>query len=249
MASNRSMVMNGWAIHADEKSVSFREAIKSIVQGTEWWTNKDLPQYPNVFGEDMFPYIGEKRRTAIDVGASYGFVCDALCQLFENVVAFEVDRETRSFLKMNMQSYDNLTVYTGAGRRKEKVKVWRTKNFSGHTTTLPITNLPKSSYSYSAQLIPIDSLNITDLDFMKVDVEGAEIDVLRGARETLIHNDPVLIVEFSPRQIAWDPVRELPCYYPGNEDEVLNFLEPLGYEMVNVSLPLLDAVFKKRSSK
>lgn len=236
---------NGWKIHSDEKSISFRSTVKSIVQGTEWWTNKDLPEFASIFGEHMLPHIGENRRTAIDVGASYGFVCDALCQLFQNVVAFEVDPSTRSFLKMNMQSYENLMVYAGAGRRNERVKVWRTNRFSGHTTTLPLIEIHnRKTYSYAARLTPIDSLNITDLDFLKIDVEGAEIDVLRGARETLIHNDPVLIVEFTPRCVRWDPARKLPCYYPGSEDDILNFLEPLGYRMVAMGEGL-NAVFKK----
>lgn len=250
MTQVKSRIRNGWTIHKDERSVSFNKTVRSIVRGTEWWKDESLSgHYAGIFGDLMFPHIDalKNRRTAIDVGASYGFVSDALCQLFENVFAFELDNETRSFLKRNMSDYDNIQIHSGAGRRDGSVKAWRTVGYSGHTTVLPITNmLAHEAYSYRSKVIPIDSLGITDLDFMKIDVEGAEIDVLRGARNTLINNSPVLIIEISPRFIGQDPVNDLPCYYPGNEDEILNFLEPLGYEMVNfMAAQSNDAVFYK----
>ena len=38
----------------------------------------------------------------------------------------------------------------------------------------------------------------TSPDVIKVDVEGAELDVLRGARQTLASCSPALFVEFHP---------------------------------------------------
>jgi FkbM family methyltransferase len=43
-------------------------------------------------------------------------------------------------------------------------------------------------------VLPLDTLNINP-DFMKIDVEGMEADVLRGARETIERCRPVLYVE------------------------------------------------------
>ncbi|MBV8462025.1 MAG: FkbM family methyltransferase [Acidimicrobiales bacterium] len=58
------------------------------------------------------------------------------------------------------------------------------------------------------------------ISFVKVDVEGAELDVLRGAQTTLRHATPAVVVEFLPVRM-----REL-----GDEPETLfGLMEGLGY--------------------
>lgn len=42
-----------------------------------------------------------------------------------------------------------------------------------------------------------DSLNLPNIDLIKIDVEGAELDVIRGLTNTITKNKPVLLVENS----------------------------------------------------
>ena len=44
-------------------------------------------------------------------------------------------------------------------------------------------------------MITLDSLNFSEVDFIKLDVEGYELDVIKGGINTLRDNDPVIIVE------------------------------------------------------
>ena len=44
-------------------------------------------------------------------------------------------------------------------------------------------------------MITIDSLNLKRLDFMKIDVEGMEVEALKGAKETLARCLPQLVIE------------------------------------------------------
>ncbi len=43
--------------------------------------------------------------------------------------------------------------------------------------------------------ITLDSLNLNNISFMKIDVEGNEEEVIAGARETILRNKPVMVVE------------------------------------------------------
>jgi hypothetical protein len=45
------------------------------------------------------------------------------------------------------------------------------------------------------RMLTIDSLDLQHCDFMKIDVEGMELEVLKGARETIARFKPALYVE------------------------------------------------------
>jgi len=59
-------------------------------------------------------------------------------------------------------------------------------------------------------MIALDSLALTDIDLIELDLEGYEYDALLGAKETIERNKPVLIIENAA-------------------DEVKQFLSTLGY--------------------
>ena len=45
------------------------------------------------------------------------------------------------------------------------------------------------------RLVTLDSFNLSNISLIKIDVEGMEIDVLRGATETIKNNRPALYIE------------------------------------------------------
>lgn len=71
---------------------------------------------------------------------------------------------------------------------------------------------------YTVPVITLDSLGLTDVTAMKIDVEGAEQEVLRGSLETLRRCRPVLSIEIEER------------HRPGSIRAVPALLRPLGYE-------------------
>jgi len=64
----------------------------------------------------------------------------------------------------------------------------------------------------------LDGFGLRDLTAVKLDAEGAEYEVLRGARETLLRCRPVLSVEIEER------------HRPGSTWAVPAFLDALGYD-------------------
>lgn len=73
---------------------------------------------------------------------------------------------------------------------------------------------------FTVPLMRLDDLAIADLTAMKIDAEGAEYEILRGARETLLRCRPVLTIEIEERH------RE------GSTWAVPAFLDALGYDVL-----------------
>lgn len=72
-------------------------------------------------------------------------------------------------------------------------------------------------------MISIDSLNLLRLDFLKIDVEGMEIEVLKGAKETLNRCKPIMLIEV----IKSDRL------------ELENFAFQYGYKLFSMGINLL----------
>ncbi|MDB5369370.1 MAG: FkbM family methyltransferase [Roseomonas sp.] len=69
------------------------------------------------------------------------------------------------------------------------------KTFTGHGAHV-------EAVAMEVPVVTLDSQGLTDLTAMKVDAEGAEYEVLRGARETLRRCRPVLSLELEERHRA-----------------------------------------------
>ena len=62
--------------------------------------------------------------------------------------------------------------------------------------------------TWSVDVLCLDDACLTNVTAIKIDVEGAELEVLRGARKTLRRNRPCLSIEIEERHRAGIP---LPC--------------------------------------
>jgi hypothetical protein len=67
----------------------------------------------------------------------------------------------------------------------------------------------------------VDKAKVSKVDWIKIDVEGEEVEVLKGAKNTLQKYHPKLIVEQHTK------------FVPGIDDQVRSVLLPLGYKEDN----------------
>lgn len=78
--------------------------------------------------------------------------------------------------------------------------------FGGHQKE-DIGQKPSSGKAEKVPTIMIDSLNLHQLDFMKIDVEGMEINVLNGAKGSIAKFRPIILIEYlksdSVQLIQW----------------------------------------------
>jgi hypothetical protein len=54
--------------------------------------------------------------------------------------------------------------------------------------------IPKENY-FEVQQFKLDDFNLGDIDYIKIDVDGYELNVLNGAKETINKYKPILVIE------------------------------------------------------
>jgi FkbM family methyltransferase len=152
---------------------------------------------------------------AVDAGASIGYLSLHLSRLVGprgRVIACEPVRETAELLAENLRANgaDNVTVVcsavgSGAGRRTIQLTgAGYLDGFYGNPRADTIE-------ARDVEITTIDALADPPIDFVKIDVEGAELDVLDGMRTTL-SAVRALVVEWNPAclETAGAEPRELP---------------------------------------
>lgn len=169
-----------------------------------------------------------------DVGAQTG--CFSLLSKFlpnSKWYSFEPIEEAAAELGKNLKlnNIDNVVVVQGAVSDSEgsldlKLPIghWGLSTLGAHPERFT------DYVSRQVQLVVLDKFaednNIQKLDFMKIDVEGWELHVLKGAKSLIEQHKPVILMEFNETNLKQcDTAKE----------EVESFLTDLGYEWELVS--------------
>jgi FkbM family methyltransferase len=155
---------------------------------------------------------------AVDVGANEGLYSCRLARRFARVVAFEVNDDlTQELAAWNPGNVE--IVHTGLSSREGETVLYIPlvggRALTGWASLAP-GNCPEAREHREkrVRVRPLDDWNLSGVAFMKIDVEGHELEVLRGAEQTLARNRPTILVEVKPP----------------NQAAVAEFLAGLGYE-------------------
>jgi FkbM family methyltransferase len=132
----------------------------------------------------------------LDVGANLGAITIGMAERVGPsgmIHAFEPQREIFDILSANAHRYPNIIAHCAAvGAAPGAIRVPpRDYDSVGNFGGLALGG----EQGEKIQLITIDSLNLARLRLMKVDVEGMELEVLRGAAQTIQRCKPALFVE------------------------------------------------------
>jgi len=176
----------------------------------------------------------------LDIGAHVGYYTKLFSQLVSNtgrVVAFEPHPLTFGTLCRNVQALGNVTplqvavsdqggtaslydCLLGPGsaslRYDERRRAWYRSHLSNHES-LPRMQKGFPVASYRVKTTTVDSclaeIGIRRVDFIKMDIEGAEMSAIRGMKQTLrLSPHLCLLMEFNPRALKSfdiDPERAL----------------------------------------
>ena len=160
--------------------------------------NKEGFKYHGEFLANSLKYCKDKK-TALDIGASYGLVSNELSFVFEKVKCFEIVPSVRECLRLNLVDKLNVEIVeTGLSDIKGKIKLNFFPEHTVHTTSN--INMKLKHEIKKEQIIcevtTLDMLNLDDkINFIKIDVEDHELKVLKGAKNTVMKNLPVIMLE------------------------------------------------------
>lgn len=155
-------------------------------------------------------------RQAVDVGAHVGGWTMVMARMFERVLAFEPLESSQARWRRNMAGIGNATLIGAAlGDERAMVRLQGGELHSKHYCV--------KDAGGGVEMLRLDDFGLTDLDFLKVDTEGADALVLAGAEQTIRRCRPVVIVESVPRFEA---------RYGLPEGAPMAFLEQLGARRV-----------------
>jgi FkbM family methyltransferase len=130
----------------------------------------------------------ENDSSVIDVGANAGYWTIPMSSHFANVVAFEPNSLVRGKLLRNLElnSISNVSVRAElCGREVSTTDFYEIslKDADGlmNNGLSGILNRGLKVNAVTRQMVPLDSLKIDPIAFLKIDVEGMEFEVLSGA--------------------------------------------------------------------
>ena len=171
----------------------------------------------------LLPWLCDKSKVALDIGALGGSYSVHLVRYSKRCVAFEAVPSTAERLsaKLTFPGDPRLQVEsTAIGDRSGEAQVRVPIRDMGRST-LALTNSVGTLGELDIISVPVrrlDDYNFGEpVGFIKIDVEGHEEAVLRGAQALLAEDRPVLLIEIEER------------HNPGAIDRISAVLKSFGY--------------------
>jgi FkbM family methyltransferase len=167
----------------------------------------------------MLPKLIAKGGVAIDIGANIGLYSYVLSRICDAVESFEPVPSNRRVL----QAYNarNINVHEVALSSKSgtavlNIPIENDIEIYGHAS---LTNQFANQKRLQVTTKKLDDYNFINVRFIKIDVEGHELDVIRGAKRTIEICRPIMLIEIEQRQLSF-PINivfeeVLACGYKG----------------------------------
>jgi len=157
----------------------------------------------------------------IDIGAHIGKYSIFLSKYFSKIIAIEPDKNNFNLLSKNIRINkleDKIFLLNIAILDKEKF-VWFFEYEDSVKSSIKKSKIETLIEKYKVRSISLDELverlgiDVEKIRLIKIDVEGAEFEVIKGAIRTLKNSKPILLIEIKK-----------------NEVKILKLLKHLGYK-------------------
>ncbi|MEG3841400.1 FkbM family methyltransferase [Microcoleus sp. herbarium14] len=168
-------------------------------------------------------YLCDRSRLAVDIGAHSGSFTHDLAQYSAGCEAFEANPILASLLEENCKG-EAVRIHSCALSDREQQTELIVPSLDGNEFSALGTIEPENNFSgvelrkFTVSCYPLDSFNFPPVGFIKIDVEGHELAVIKGAQLTIERDRPSFLIEAEER------------HKPGSVENLLNYFSNCGYE-------------------
>ncbi len=194
MALKKSLIMNigKYRMHLDP--------MKRGISSSLWGQGYREPCFMWILKREA------KGKLGIDLGANLGYATLYMCENLNKVIAIEPDQRMRKLLKRNIKENgftNKVKVRSFAISYKDGEEViYLSKKHPNINTLCENKKLIKSKDLWKKKVIEVKKIDSFQLlpNFIKMDIEGYEVEAIRGAMETLKSvKDCKLLIEVHPQ--------------------------------------------------
>lgn len=186
--------------------------------------------------EKCYKYI-KKFDRAIDIGTWVGDSTKLMANKFGFVHAFEAKPDVYECCKKNLNEKNitniDLQNYALSDSDGKKILLNGMSTVSGWINTKE----QPAAHAYEAEVEcrTLDSFGLTDIDFIKIDVDSHEGYLLQGCKEFFKNNNPIILMEHKLKTINRQR-SDMP--------NPIQFLESIGYKQVEQA-SRIDIIFTR----
>ena len=172
---------HGW--YFPDYDTHFAEMLdKNIAKGKE-------PVYQEPVRKKSFEFVANKG-VALDIGANVGLWTSDISKEFRKVIAYEPVADFRECLQRNV-NLENVNIEACAlGNENTFIDMIITEENTGHSHVNP-----ESKGSGKIPMYRLDDLELREVDYIKIDCEGYEYNILLGSEQTIKKFKPVIVIE------------------------------------------------------
>jgi FkbM family methyltransferase len=197
--------------------VTFNRGLTKVISGMKYKFDYNfwVADYSNWGGDHNSGFkslldFSENKMVVFDIGAHIGLCSMPLSNIIDPqgmVYAFEPSLTNRKYLNSNIKynKIENIIVIPSlvGDKSKDNIEFFESLSVSGMNS---VVNYKKSNLykSFLKEQVSLDDFcHDNDLapDVIKIDVEGAEIDVLLGANKIIEKCKPIIILSAHPRHL------------------------------------------------
>ena len=183
----------------------------------------------------LLSFLVDSTRNALDIGANKGVWSEVLREKCTHVHAFEPNPKMFSLLKSGAGrnvTCHQIALSDSSGVAEFRVPRGRSGNYSNQGGSLSSDKVSENYGQVSVETLRLDDMDVGRVGFMKIDVEGFEMQVLDGASKIIARDKPVMIIEIEE------------CHNKRPIEESIAKVEALGYSTFVLRDDVLTPVSK-----
>jgi FkbM family methyltransferase len=148
--------------------------------------------------------LGVPFNCAVDIGAHVGLWAKPLSRAYKKIICFEPNPANVECLRKNMDGIHCDIHPFGLADVAARQSFYMPSDFhdNGHNSGAGSFGVfeNRDATTGQADVKTLDSIHIPEINFIKMDVQGWEMNVLRGGQETLRRTQPIILCENHPER-------------------------------------------------